>query len=118
MRRTILVLALLALALSQQVTIESKFDKLYKYFNGATGPEGPGYGPPPPGPHEESRFIVGGRFGDLTEFFMNGSSRIVGKTIEFENTSWIAPAREGMLISNVAASIVSFVDFRGAHKLH
>lgn len=56
--------------------------------------------------------------GDLTEFFMNGSSRIVGKTIEFENTSWIAPAREGMLISNIEASIVSFVDFRGAHKLH
>ncbi len=42
----------------------------------------------------------------------------MGTGAEFNNTSWIAPARGGMLITNWRESIVSYVDFRGAHRLH
>ena len=49
---------------------------------------------------DELTYIVGGWDGYLTEWHLNGSSRVLGKTVEFENTSWIAPAREGMLIAN------------------
>jgi hypothetical protein len=42
----------------------------------------------------------------------------VGTGVEFNNTSWIAPARGGMLITNMEESIVSYVDFRGGHRLH
>ena len=42
----------------------------------------------------------------------------MGTGVEFNNTSWIAPARGGMLITNMEESIVSYVDFRGGHRLH
>ena len=42
----------------------------------------------------------------------------MGTSVEFNNTSWITPARGGMLITNIIENIVSYVDFRGGHRLH
>ena len=42
----------------------------------------------------------------------------MGTGVEFANTSWIAPGRDGMLIANVEQDIISYVDFRGGHRLH
>merc|ERR1719382_54203 len=67
---------------------------------------------------DELVYVVGGWDGWLSRYYGNGTHHIIGNTKEFQNTSWIAPTGEGVLISNEAQGIISFVDFRGADKLH
>ena len=71
-----------------------------------------------PPPVFNAEFVVGGMGGQLTTFDLLGKSKVVGTEKEFANTSWIAPAGEGLLISNFYEDIVSYIDFRGANKLH
>ena len=70
---------------------------------------------PPP---REGEYVAGGYEGVLTNFDLHNHSKVVGTGVEFANTSWIAPARGGMLITNCEQNLVSYVDFRGGHKLH
>ena len=63
-------------------------------------------------------YVVGGLAADLTTYDLHKHSHVVGNTTEFNNTVWIAPGRDGMLIANGVDNLVSYVDFRGANRLH
>jgi hypothetical protein len=72
----------------------------------------------PPPPPFNGEYVAGGLEADLTNYDLHNHSKIVGTGVEFANTSWIAPARDGMLLTNIQDNLVSYVDFRGGHKLH
>merc|ERR1712083_298138 len=47
-----------------------------------------------------------------------GKLGALGTKVEYQNTSWVAPAKGGVIVANQGQGLISYIDFRGADKLH